>query len=438
MSQPPSFLIAAPSSGSGKTVVTLALLRAFRNRGRAVTSFKVGPDYIDPAFHTLASGHDCLNMDLWAMQETTVSGNLQHLSSTSDLIIGEGVMGLFDGSKSDQGSTADVARLLDVPVILVVDAKGQSNSVGALIHGFNSFQPDLKISGVIFNSVGSENHQVMLRSAAETVGIPVIGCIPRSDALQIPSRHLGLKQAMENKEIDAFIENASKIIEASLDLDLLETIAKPVQSVTGKPTGNWFDAQHICIAKDKAFSFIYPHLLNKWHEEGHTISFFSPLFNAAPSKDADLIYLPGGYPELHLEKLAHNKNFKSGMRTAANKGTKIYGECGGYMTLGNSIRDKKGRGHYMLGLLPLKTSFAEPKLHLGYRDVTLNADTALGRKGTKFRAHEFHYCTELEPKSGSELFMATDSTGKDLGGYGSICKNNFGSYIHLIDRLPND
>ncbi len=430
----PSLVIAAPASGSGKTTVTLALLRAFVQSGVNVSSFKVGPDYIDPAFHHLASKRPCFNLDPWAMSANTLKRSFEYAAKGSDLIIGEGVMGLFDGAQNGRGSTADLAKILDIPIILVVDAKGQAASVGALLHGFSSFRDDIKLAGVIFNSVGSVNHKTMLEAAANKVGIPILGAIPKSETLQLPRRHLGLVQARENPEIEGFLDTAAKFTAEHVDLQKLKSIATSVSlesSVTHtiSPPG-----QKIAIAKDEAFAFSYPHQIADWKAAGAEITFFSPLNDETPAETADYIYLPGGYPELHADKLSEAANFKSALRRAAEDNIGIFGECGGYMVLGRTLTDKHGVAHPMLDLLPVETSFEKPKLHLGYRHAKLITNSSVGFEGAHFNAHEFHYASEIKNSSAQPLFSLQNAKQEDLGYAGAKCGSVAGSFIHLIDK----
>lgn len=435
---PPAFLIAAPSSGSGKTVLTLALLRAFKKRGIPVGSFKVGPDYIDPVFHHRASGQPCFNLDGWAMRADTMSAILGDAFKDKSLVIGEGVMGLFDGARDGSGSTADIAVQFDLPIILVIDARGQSTSAGAVLAGFNSFRPDVKIAGVIFNKTGGTGHVRMLRGAAEKAGIPVFGFVPRTNSLALEHRHLGLVQARETEDLENFLEEASDTIDTHVDLDGVMALGqeraprKSCEMSSILPLG-----QKIAIAEDDAFSFTYPHLLSSWKNAGAELSFFSPLSDQAPSVDADAIFLPGGYPELYCEKLSNAANFRAGMHHASQAGTSIYGECGGFMVLGESLKAKDKKPYPMLNLLPVQTSFAEPKLHLGYRTAKLESDCAVGARGAEFRAHEFHYAKLSPLDTISPLFSLSDALGEDLGLAGAVQKNVAGSFIHIIDRTAD-
>lgn len=424
-------MIAAPSSGSGKTLFTLALLRALKNRNHSVGAAKAGPDYIDPAFHEIACGVPSVNLDPWAMDEDRLR-QLAYDAANPDLLI-EAMMGLFDGAADGTGSAADLARCLGIPVLLVVNTAKQSQSIAALVRGFRDHRPEVRIAGVILNKVGSIRHEAMLRKALAEIDLPVLGAVPRDENLVLPERHLGLVQAGELDGIEAFVERAAGIVENTCDLDEIVSLQSPVtkphrseeNTAAILPLG-----QRIAIARDRAFSFIYPHLLNDWKKAGVTLSFFSPLANEAPAPDADAIYLPGGYPELHAGILAYADRFKASMRDATKRNLNIYGECGGYMVLGKGIVGADGSRHEMLGLLDMETSFEKRKLHLGYRIVEGLAGEFSG-KG--YCAHEFHY-TSATRENGEALFSARDALGNDLGRTGLCDGTVSGSYMHLIDR----
>lgn len=433
-------VIAAPSSGSGKTTITLGLLRHFARENVAVSSFKVGPDYIDPGFHAAASGRPCLNIDNWAMRPDTVSSLFGQAVSDADIVIGEGVMGLFDGAHtapgSPSGSTADTAARLGLPVILVVDAGAQAQSAAATVHGFATFRPDVTVSGVIFNQVGSARHAQMLRDAVAPLGLPVLGCVPRSSGIAMPDRHLGLVQASEMPALETFLDAAAGLVADHVDMTALRAILHSVDGAVSGPPSRPIDpiGQRIAIAADDAFRFAYPHVLDGWHAAGAELTTFSPLADEAPDESADAVYLPGGYPELQAGKLASNSRFLDGLRSAAARGAAVYGECGGYMVLGEQLTDAAGEIHQMAGLLPLETSFADRKLHLGYRNATLLADTPLGAAGTVYGAHEFHYVRTLRLGDAAPLFTVSDAAGNALGSMGVQAANVMGSFIHLIDR----
>ena len=423
-------VIAAPQSGSGKTVFTLGLLRALKRKGAAIVSAKSGPDYIDPKFHEAATGSCCINLDAWAMSpEAITTRALEHTPPGATLIV-EGAMGLFDGSAAGQGSTADLAAHLKLPVVLVVDASKQAQSIAALVHGFSTLRGDIDIAALILNKVGSLRHERILKSALEPLGIPVLGSLSNNHVLSLPSRHLGLVQAAENKDLETFIEETANRIDEEVDISGLMALAGifcgtscPYPMVP--PLG-----RHIAVAKDVAFSFIYPHLLNDWMKQDCRISFFSPLGDEAPPPECDAIYLPGGYPELWGKTIASASCFRDGMKQAAERGVRIYGECGGFMVLGDSLVDAEGTSHSMLGLLSLETSFQERRRHLGYRKLS---PTGSAPWSVPLNAHEFHYSTVIREGNEPRLFQATDAECQDLGMTGLCNGNVFGSYAHIID-----
>ncbi|MCQ0989622.1 cobyrinate a,c-diamide synthase [Jiella marina] len=429
-------MIAAPASGTGKTTVTLALIAALRASGRRVRSAKAGPDYIDPAFHAAASGEPCINLDAFAMRPELLEALGAEQARGADAFIVEAMMGLFDGAADGTGSAADLAARLGLNIALVVDCARQSHSVAALVSGFHSFRADTRVAGLILNRVGSPRHGAMLRNALEPLGIPILAILPRRDELALPERHLGLVQAGEHRDLSAFLETAARWMTENAELDGLAALGAPGsgQESPGvrmlRPLG-----QRIAIARDAAFAFAYPHMLKGWAEQGAELSFFSPLADEAPTREADAIFLPGGYPELHGGSLAAAGKFKAGMRTAAERGVLIYGECGGYMVLGEELVDAAGEAHAMTGLLPLVTSFAERRLHLGYRRLRPLAGAPFEGE---LMGHEFHYSVTLreaaEDTGVSSLFAARDALGTDLGVTGLRRGSVMGSFCHVIDR----
>ena len=442
MNQPPrGVIIAAPASGSGKTVLTLGLLRYFADSGRAVAAAKVGPDYIDPAFHAAAGGSACLSLDAWAMRPERLAANLESLGGGGEMVVCEGVMGLFDGAAAPPGeitgSTADIARLTGWPVILVVDASAQAASAAAVVRGFASHADDVTIAGVIFNRIGSAAHERILRDAcgAALPDIPVLGCVPRQVGLSLPERHLGLVQAIEHPDLEKFIVGAAGLVAEHIDVAAILRLArpraltKPADAATFAPFG-----QRIAVADDAAFAFTYGGLIEGWRGRGVEVSFFSPLADQGPSQTADAVYLPGGYPELYAGRLADAAEFLGGLRAAAERGAFVFGECGGYMVLGAGLIDADGGRHAMAGLLPLETSFAERKLHLGYRRARLATQTPLGRVGAGYRGHEFHYASILREDEGGPLFDCANAAGDGLGAKGLVRGTVAGSFIHLIDH----
>ncbi|NLS04948.1 cobyrinate a,c-diamide synthase [Rhizobium sp. P32RR-XVIII] len=425
-------LIAAPSSGSGKTTITLGLLRALRNRGVAIAPGKAGPDYIDPAFHSAASGTPCLNFDAWAMRPELISANAALHRSGDRILVIEAMMGLFDGAADGTGSPANLAAMMGLSVVLVVDASRMSHSVAPLVTGFAGFRADVRIAGVILNKVGSDRHETMLRHALDAIRMPVVAVIRSDKTLVLPERHLGLVQAGEHQGLEAFIEHAAEAVSVDCNFEFLLRVARQglnTPSIANirrlPPLGS-----HIAVARDIAFAFSYEHMLLGWRRRGATISFFSPLADEAPVAVADAIYLPGGYPELHAGEIAGAQNFRRGMMEAAARGTRIYGECGGYMVLGDGLIDADGKRHEMLGLLPVVTSYEERSRHLGYRRVQPVDESFFGHAMT---AHEFHFSNVVREGEADRLFRVRDALGVDLGEAGLRRGQIAGSYMHLID-----
>ncbi len=424
-------MIAAPASGSGKTVVTLGLMRALKRRGLQLAPGKAGPDYIDPAFHSAASGETCFNFDPWAMRPEFLRHQAASHGSGRLLLI-EAMMGLFDGAADGSGSAGDLAAWLALPVVLVVDCAKTSQSVAALVSGFAGYRPDVRVAGVILNRVGSDRHELMLRTALDAIGVVVLGAI-RSDAgLALPERHLGLVQAGEHAALETFVGHAADVMESCCNLDRLVALADSRAGLSRVPVVSSIApfGGHVAIARDMAFAFSYAHMIEGWRGQGSQVSFFSPLANEAPSADADAVYLPGGYPELHAGTLANASGFRTGMLSAAQRGALIYGECGGYMVLGDALIDGEGKSHAMLGLLPLVTSYAARKRHLGYRRLTSLQPDLFSQPLT---AHEFHYSTVVSEGDADRLFRAEDALGELLGEAGLRRGNVFGSYMHLVD-----
>ena len=419
----PGLILSAPSSGSGKTTLSLGLLRALARRGIPVRGAKSGPDYIDPRFHEAASNAPCMNLDAWAMSPARI----RSLAASDDLLLIEGAMGLFDGAPpKGKGATADLARILNLPVILVIDAARMAHSVAPIVTGFSNHDPSVQIAGVILNRTGSARHENMLRNALDGNGIPVLGAIPRQTGLGHPSRHLGLVQAQERPDLEHFLNTVADSVAAHVDLDRLIALASRLPAKTdhaGMPP----PAQRIAIAQDAAFAFAYPHLIQDWRRAGAEIIPFSPLADDCVP-DADLVMLPGGYPELYAGKIAANLKFMQSI-IKSSQSIDIYGECGGYMVLGDILIDADNVPHKMAGLLSLQTSFAQRKLHLGYRHLSATSGPFTG----DFNGHEFHYATTLKAV-GNPLFQATDAEGAALPPMGLRSGRVTGSFAHIIDR----
>ncbi|MDM8165380.1 cobyrinate a,c-diamide synthase [Roseovarius sp.] len=420
-----SLILAAPSSGAGKTTVTLALLRLLAREGVAVRGAKSGPDYIDPKFHEAACGQPCLNLDAWAMAPDRLKG----LAAGDGLLLIEGAMGLFDGAPPDgRGAVADLARQLHLPVVLVVDAGRMAGSVAPLVAGFARFDPAVQVAGVILNRVGSARHEAMLRRALAPLGLPVLAALGRDGTLTQPSRHLGLVQAGERPDLDVFLDRAADALAPTLDRATLLDIAAPLPEAAQPPTLAP-PAQVIAVAQDEAFAFAYPHMLADWRAKGAELRVFSPLVDD-PVPKAGFVFLPGGYPELHAGRIASATRFLQSLRNAAQT-TDIYGECGGYMVLGDGLVDADGTRHAMAGLLGVETSFEHRRLHLGYRHLSPLGGPFTG----PLAGHEFHYATTLR-ETGDPLFRATDAEGTALPDMGLRRGRVSGSFAHLIDAGP--
>jgi cobyrinic acid a,c-diamide synthase len=432
-------IMAAPASGSGKTLVTAGLARQLRRCGLRIATAKAGPDFIDPTFHAAATGQPCLNLDVWGMRPATLAGLVAELEAAADIVLCEGVMGLFDGTGADgeAGSTAELARTIGWPVVLIVDARGQGASVAALLRGFATHHPAVPLAGVIFNRLSSDRHGALLAEATAR-HLPFLACLgalPSDPELVLPSRHLGLVPAGDIGIAETLIERCAAQIDAALDLDRLAGLARRSILTAAASTALIPRlGQRIAVARDQAFCFAYPILLESWRRQGAEVAYFSPLADEPPCSDADSVYLPGGYPELWADRLEAAAAFVDGLRKAASDGKPVYGECGGHMMLGDTLVDGDGRRRQMAGLLPLVTSFAEPRLHLGYRRATLLGSNPLGAAGARFRGHEFHYATVLQQGAAEPLFAATDAAGRDLDVCGMRRGSVFGSFIHLIDR----
>jgi cobyrinic acid a,c-diamide synthase len=430
---PPGLMISAPSSGTGKTTVMLGLLRALSEDGLTVQPYKSGPDYIDPAFHRAACGRASFNMDTWAMGPNLL-GAVAAQAEGADICIAEGSMGLYDGvatrGQIGFGSSSETAARMGWPVILVVDVSGQAQSAAATALGFKAYMPDLPFAGVILNRVASPRHERLARLGMEKAGLTVLGSLPRRGDLALPERHLGLIQAVEHPDLEEAIKGYANFLRDHIDLAAIRAAAtgQPAQAGTfnlPKPP-----AQRIALAQDAAFSFTYPHLLEGWRAAGAEILPFSPLADEAPDASADLVWLPGGYPELHAGRLASADRFRAGLVKHA-QDRPIHGECGGYMALGAALIDKDGVSHQMAGLLGLVTSYEKRKFHLGYRRVELVAGMPGFDAGDKLFGHEFHYSTILEQPD-APLAKVSDADGNPVPETGSQNGHVTGTFFHLI------
>jgi len=418
-------LIGAASSGSGKTTFTLGLLRALRNRSLQVQPFKCGPDYIDTRHHSEAAGKASVNLDSFMMSEEHISSLYRKYTETADVAVIEGVMGLFDGYDRMAGSGAEIASLLDIPVILVVNAKSTAYSVAPLIYGFRHFNKHIRIAGVVFNFVASESHYTLLKQAAEDAGVESLGYIPKQQEIEMPSRHLGLTMD-DDFAFDSFANNVAVLIEKYIDIDRLLELTKP--TVSGQQLHSYIAHQQfpitgkIGVAKDAAFNFAYEENIQYLNLLGE-VSFFSPLHDSR-LPEADFIYLPGGYPELYLSELSGNKPMLNSIRQYIEDGGKLLAECGGMMYLCEDIVDKHGYKYPMVGALKQAATMENMRLRLGYRMLNYNGEQLYG--------HEFHYSSIVPQKSilpsVAEVFTARRiKTETPLYRY----KNTLAGYTHL-------
>ena len=421
----PQLLIGALHSGGGKTTFTMGLLRALRRQGLQVQPFKCGPDYIDTRFHGVATGRDSVNLDTWLASESHVREVYAHYGAGADACVVEGVMGLFDGYDRMQGSSASIAQLLGIPVLLVVSARSTAYTVAALLHGVKTFRPGLRLAGVVFNQVGSDRHAAMLREACDDAGLRCFGCLPRAEGLEIPSRHLGLTLAAE-EQMNAWIDRAADLVSERVDVaGLLEACTDDFRmpaSIPGPSVVPGAGPLRIAVARDAAFNFIYRENLDRLRELG-PVTFFSPLAGD-PLPAADLVYLPGGYPELFARELSSRRSTMEQLRDYAEAGGRILAECGGMIYL-SFIIVCVGEGSFrMCGVLPFTATMEGARLHLGYRRLV---DAA----GREWRGHEFHYSCLTEPE-------ALPSTARQYDARGTLVptplyryKNVIAGYTHL-------
>jgi len=429
------FIVAADRSGAGKTSIAIGLMRAFARAGLAVRGAKSGPDYIDPGYHRAATGHAGVNLDSWAMDPAFIDRLAGRQAAGADLLVVESAMGLFDGipaAAGRSGAAADLARRLGLPVLLVHDVSDHSQTAAAIVRGLAAHDAGVRVGGVVLNKAGSARHETLARDAVERIGIPVLGALRRDPGLALPERHLGLVQAGEHAALDAFIERLADAVENALDLAAVKAMAAPLGPAAGSaaralpPPG-----RRIALALDAAFSFVYPHMLDQWRDEGAEIVPFSPLADEGPDPSCDVAWLPGGYPELHAGRLAAAANFRDRLARFA-RTRPVHGECGGFMALGEALIDGAGIAHRMAGLLGHVTSFAARRVNLGYRQARLAADCPLGRAGATINGHEFHYSRLAEHGGDAPLVDLFDGEGRSLGPAGAMRGTVTGAFFHAI------
>ncbi|MGP4018217.1 cobyrinate a,c-diamide synthase [Saccharopolyspora sp. 5N708] len=427
----PRVVVAAPASGQGKTTVVTGLLAALRRRGGAVAPFKVGPDYIDPGYHRIAAGRPARNLDPVLVGEERIAALFRHGASGADLSIVEGVMGLFDGrigpgGEIAAGSTAHLAQLLNAPVVLVVDGTGQSHSLAALLHGFRSYRPEIRVSGVILNRVGSQRHEQVLRDAAENAGLPVLGAIPRTEDLAVPSRHLGLVTAAEHgEEATRAVDRMAEIVARSVDLGAVAALARSAPELPGPAWDPRAEVEPqanpvVAVAGGRAFTFAYAEHVELLEAAGAEVAVLDPLRDERlPERTAGLV-LPGGFPEQHVAELSANTALRKEIAALADSGAPIHAECGGLLYLAEELD-----GHPLCGVLGARARMS-PRLVLGYRDAVAAADSALFAEGARVSGHEFHR-TVLEPAHGPRPAWHWRGAG---GGEGHVAGGVHASYLH--------
>ncbi len=415
-----SFLIAAPSSNSGKTIITLGLIQALKNKGLKIQPFKCGPDYIDPIHHTEIAGKSSYNLDVWMSDEQHVKEVFSGKMESADVGIVEGVMGLFDGAKRDKGSSAEIAQILNLPVILIVNAAATAYSVAPLLYGFKNFNPKVNIQGVIFNRVSGESHYQFLKEAAEDAQVTSLGYVPKNEKLTLESRHLGLSLT-QSSDMKAAVDCSAELIEKHVDLEKLLRISDyKVQSVNTKQWENT-GSLRFAVACDEAFNFMYPANIDRLKELGEVL-FFSPLRDKT-IPDADLVWLPGGYPELFAKELSENTAMIEAIKQFERNGGKIVAECGGMMYLGKGLELQENSIHRMTGIFSYVTSLNNMKLKLGYRLVEAN--------GYQFKGHEFHYSSLELRACEAASYVAKSARGKEVDMPIFKCKNCWSSYFHI-------
>lgn len=432
-------IIAGTGSGVGKTTLTIGIMAALQKQGLSVQGFKCGPDYIDPAYHTAVTGRPSRNLDSWMVGREAVKEIFARGSRGSDISVIEGVMGMFDGKDplTDDGSTADIGRILEAPVILVVNVASMARSAAAIVKGFQQFGHGDNIVGVIANRAGSEGHYKLVKQAIEQVcGIPVLGYLPRDVNVELPERHLGLVPSIERGELRPFFDLLANLVSRHIDLDRLLDVAaaKPVESRPSLFSVNLGTRQarvHIAIAKDAAFHFYYPENLELLEAAGARCLYFSPLAGEEVPADADGLYIGGGFPEEFAERLGNDEKVKASFRNRITEGMPTLAECGGFMYLTEQIVDTTGNACHMVGLVPGKVTMQKKLAALGYREITGTAGNFLLPPEGKARGHEFHYST-YEALDGAEeapAFLSKGRFGTKLEGYaqGSL----IAGYTHL-------
>jgi cobyrinic acid a,c-diamide synthase len=440
------FVIAGTSSGAGKTTITLGLMSLLKRKGYKVAPFKVGPDYIDPGHHSKAVNGISRNLDGWMLTRNYNVNSFTNAMQNKDIAVVEGVMGLYDGysGSSDRGSTAEMAKWLDLPVVLVVNAQSMARSAAALVSGFENFDEKLRFAGVIFNNIGSLSHLEYLKEAmASYVKMPCLGGVRRNRAIKMPERHLGLVTDDENPLDEAWFSSLADIMEESIDPELLQSfLKKEIPKKAGEKGGAAVKVNSekvtIAIARDKAFCFYYQDNIDILEGCGATIVYFSPLKDTSLPEHCDGIYFGGGYPELFAAELSENRSLRLQIKALSDQGMPVYGECGGFMylcsdiTLSESMPAGNRPGSYqMTGCFPFSAKMNETLKSLGYREVVFLSDTLLGQKGETIKGHEFHYSSLSGDETGDSVYDTFSGKKLKTGTPGYQTRNTLGSYIHV-------
>lgn len=432
MQSVPRIVIAGTQSGAGKTTIVTGILAALRQRGLKVQSFKAGPDYIDPGYHRLASGRPAHNLDSWLTPAELLPEILATEAEDADIAIVEGVMGLYDGGRQGISSTAEIAKIIKAPVLLVIDAKSMGASAAAIAKGFRDYDPQVQVAGVILNRLGSDTHEAMIREAMAGIDMEVFGALRRDASLQMPERHLGLLPVEENQERE-LIDRMGQAVAGQLELDKLLGLARcaaPLPAIKHIAA----DKQYHCrigVARDEAFSFYYPASIKVLERLGAEIVPFSPLHDEK-LPDVDGLFIGGGFPEMFAGKLAANSSMRQAVGQAAQDDMPILAECGGYMYLMEALQDFAGKMHPMAGVFSGEAVMTEKLQMVGYVEAELQRDSLMGKMGTKLRGHEFHFSKERETVSEANVpFVFRKLRNNSEYPAGQQVRHVLGSYLHL-------
>jgi len=435
----PRVLIAGTQSGVGKTTLATGLMAAMNKKGYKVQPYKVGPDYIDPGFHTVATGRISRNLDSWMISEEYLTELFLNNSKAADISIIEGVMGLFDGHRKEQGkgSSADVAKILSTPVILIIDAKKLAQSGAAIAYGYQNYDSELNLAGVILNRVGSESHYQMIKEPIEELGISVLGYIPNQAELHLPERHLGLVPTAETTSLANYIDDLAGIILEYLDLDQLYKLAKEAEELELVERSLFLEQQSdvdikLAVARDEAFNFYYEDNLDLLKDRGVTLEYFSPVNDEELPVDIDGFYIGGGFPESFLQELSANETMRSSIKEAIEAGLPTYAECGGLMYLTERVINFDDESYEMVGVVPGTTMMQDSLQAMGYVRGKAEQENILLAKGEEIKGHEFHYSQLSEsPNEQTAAYSLTGGKGEDGRLEGFVKDNLLASYLHL-------